>query len=147
VELLKITTEKFRSAAEKLRSTAKNFRYATKRCISAKENSYMQHKILICSTKAFSKMAMTLRTKDKLRGSQNFTTWKERVIMILVVNGVLDHVDDKATSPTDAVALVIWKMGENKSKSILLDGVKDHIIPHLAGKNYAKEMWAALNDL
>jgi hypothetical protein len=74
VELLKITTEKFRSTAEKFRSTAKIFRYATKRCISAKENSYMQHKILICSTKSFSKMAMTLRMEDRLQGAQNFVT-------------------------------------------------------------------------
>jgi hypothetical protein len=67
--------------------------------------------------------------------------------MVLDVNDVLDHVDDKAAAPTNAVALVTWKKGEAKSKSILLDGVKDHIIPHLTGKKSSKEMWAALNDL
>jgi hypothetical protein len=92
-------------------------------------------------------MAMTLRMEDRLQGAQNFVTWKERVTMVLDVNDVLDHVDDKATTPTDAAALVTWKKGEAKAKSILLDGVKDHIIPQLTGKKYAKEMWAALNDL
>jgi hypothetical protein len=92
-------------------------------------------------------MAMTLRMEDRLQGAQNFVTWKERVTMILDVNVVLDHVDDKAATPTDAAALVTWKKGEAKAKSILLDGVKDHIIPHLTGKNSTKEMWATLNDL
>jgi hypothetical protein len=92
-------------------------------------------------------MAMTLRMEDRLQGAQNFVTWKERVTMVLDVNDVLDHVDDKVAAPIDAVALVTWKKGEAKAKSILLYGVKDHIIPHLTGKNSAKEMWVALNDL
>jgi hypothetical protein len=92
-------------------------------------------------------MSMTLRMEDSLQGAQNIVTWKERVIMVLYVNDVLDHVDDKAATPTDAVALVTWNKGEAKSKTILLDGVMDYIIPHLIGKNSAKEMWAALNDL
>jgi hypothetical protein len=92
-------------------------------------------------------MAMTLRMEDRLQGAKNFVTLKERVTMVLDVNDVLDRVDDKVAAPTDAAALVTWKKGEAKAKSILLDGVKDHIIPHLTGKKSAKEMWAALNDL
>jgi hypothetical protein len=67
--------------------------------------------------------------------------------MILDVNDVLDHVDSKAVTPTDATLPIAWKKGEAKAKSILLDGVKDHIIPHLTGKTPAKDMWTALNDL
>ena len=73
-----------------------------------------------------------------LQGAKNFVTWKKRVTMVLDVNDVLDHVDDKVATPTDAVALLTWKKGEAKAKSILLDGVKDHIIPHLIGKKFAK---------
>jgi hypothetical protein len=86
------------------------------------------------NTTALSEMAMTLRMEDRLQGAQNFATWKERVTMILDVNDVLDHVDSKAVAPTDATLLVAWKKGEAKAKSILLDGVKDHIIPHLTKK-------------
>jgi hypothetical protein len=56
-------------------------------------------------------MAMTLRMEDRLESAQNFATWKERVTMILDVNDVLDHVDDRAAAPTDATALVTWKKG------------------------------------
>jgi hypothetical protein len=78
--------------------------------------------------------------EDRLQGAQNFAIWKEGVIMILDVNDVLEHVDDKASAPTDATLLVVWKKGEAKAKSILLNVVKDHIIPHLIVKNSAKEM-------
>jgi hypothetical protein len=34
-----------------------------------------------------------------------------------------------------------------KARRILVDGVKDHIIPHLYGKKIAKDMWEALVKL
>ena len=30
---------------------------------------------------------------------------------------------------------------------MILDGVKDHIVPHIAAKNTAKEMWVGLKNL
>jgi hypothetical protein len=67
--------------------------------------------------------------------------------MILEVNDVSEHVSDKATTPTSAVELVIWKKGEVKAKSLILDGIKDHVVPYLSGKAEAKDMWKALSDL
>jgi hypothetical protein len=65
----------------------------------------------------------------------------------LDVNDVLEHVDDKTTAPIDATLSGAWKKGEAKAMSIILDGVKDHIIPHLSGKTFVKGMWAALGSL
>jgi hypothetical protein len=67
--------------------------------------------------------------------------------MVLDVNDVLEHTPDNAITPTDATQLAIWKKGEAKVKSIILDGVKDHVIPHLYGKTTRKDMWKALSDL
>jgi hypothetical protein len=92
-------------------------------------------------------MAMTLRVEDKLQGAQNFATWKERVTRILDVNNVLEHIDDKAAAPMDAALLGAWKKGEAKAMSIILDGVKDHIIPHLIGKMFVKDMWTTFKGL
>jgi hypothetical protein len=92
-------------------------------------------------------MAMILRVEDRLQGAQNYPTSKERMTMILEVNDVSEHVSDKATTPTGATELVIWKKGEAKAKSLILDGIKDHVIPHLSGKAEAKDMWKALSDL
>ena len=48
------------------------------------------------------------------------------------VNDVLEHVSDKATTLISATDLVFWKKGEAKAKSLILDGIKDHVIPHLS---------------
>jgi hypothetical protein len=92
-------------------------------------------------------MAMSLRVEDRLQGAQNYPTWKERMTMILEVNDVLEHVSDKETAPTGAIELVIWKKGEAKAESLILDGIKDHVVPHLSRKVEAKDMWKALSDL
>jgi hypothetical protein len=34
-----------------------------------------------------------------------------------------------------------------KARCIILDGVKDHLIPHLSRKNTARDMWEALKGL
>jgi hypothetical protein len=67
--------------------------------------------------------------------------------MILKVNDVSGHVSDKTTTPIGATQLVIWKKGEAKEKRLILDGIKDHVVPHLSGKADAKDMWKALSDL
>jgi hypothetical protein len=85
-------------------------------------------------------MAMSLGVEDKLQGAQNYPTWKERMTMILEVNDVLEHISDKAPAPTGAAELVIWKKGEAKAKSPILDGIKDYVVPHLSGKDEAKDV-------
>jgi hypothetical protein len=92
-------------------------------------------------------MAMSLRVEDRLQGAQNYPTWKERMTMVLDVNDVLEHTPEIAVAPTDATQLAIWKKGGAKAKSLILDGIKDHVLPHLSGKNTAKDMWKALRDL
>jgi hypothetical protein len=90
---------------------------------------------------------MSLRVEDRLQAAQNYPTWKKRIIIILEVNDASEHVSDKAAAPTDVAKLVIWKKGEAKAKSLILDGIKDHVVPHLSGKVEAKDMWKALSDL
>lgn len=34
-----------------------------------------------------------------------------------------------------------------RAKSIILDGVKDHVVPHIVEKNTENEMWEALKKL
>jgi hypothetical protein len=92
-------------------------------------------------------MAMSVRVEDRLQGAQNYPTWKERMTMVLEVNEVLEHTPKTATAPIDATQLAIWKKGEAKAKSLILDGIKDHVVPHLSGKTTAKDMWKALSDL
>jgi len=90
---------------------------------------------------------MSMRVEDRLQGAQNYPIWKERMTMVLKVNEVLEHTLETANTPTNATQQAIWKKGEAKAKSLILDGIKDHVVPHLSGKTTAKDMWKALSDL
>ena len=49
--------------------------------------------------------------------------------------------------PTDATQLAAYKRKCAKAKRLILDGVKDHVIPHVRGKDHAFEVWAASTSL
>ena len=50
-------------------------------------------------------------------------------------------------APTDLVQLAAHTKKDVKARRILVDGVKDHIIPHLSSKKTTKDMWEALVKL
>ena len=92
-------------------------------------------------------MVVQFRVEDRLQGPQNFPTWKERITRILDVSDVEEHVDSMKVAPIVSVELVAWKKIDSRAMLIILDGVKDHIVPHLPGKKTALEMWKALESL
>jgi hypothetical protein len=92
-------------------------------------------------------MVLSLRVDDRLQGAQNYPTWKERMTMVLDVNDVLEHPPNTTIAPIDATQLAIWKKGEAKAKSLILDGIKDHVIRHLSGNNTTEDVWKASSDL
>jgi hypothetical protein len=50
-------------------------------------------------------------------------------------------------SPTDPVDLAFHKKREVKAKWVLLESMKDHLIPHIVEKTSSKEMYDALVGL
>ena len=58
-----------------------------------------------------------------------------------------DIVEKQPTIPTDVTLLAEFKKLNAKAKRLILDGIRDHIIPHVRGKDYAHDMWAALISL
>ena len=92
-------------------------------------------------------MFMHLRVKDRLQGAQKFPTWKERITRILDVSDAKEHINSTKFVPTDLPNLARWKKLDSKAMLIILDGVKDHIVPHLSKKKTALEMWKALEGL
>ena len=93
-------------------------------------------------------MVVQLRVEDRIQGAQNFPTWKERIMRILDVSDVVEeHIDSTKVAPTDPVELARWKKLDSRAMLIILDGVKDHTVPHLCRKKTALEMWMALEGL
>jgi hypothetical protein len=67
-----------------------------------------------------------------------FSPWKERTIFLLEEVQLWDIVNNTQNNifivPTDATLLSKFKKKNVKAKRIILDAIKDHVIPHVVGK-------------
>lgn len=98
-------------------------------------------------------MATALRVEDRLEEAANFSPWKARIVLLLQKNELWDIVENTTTHPvvvppaTDAAALAAFNKKDIKSNRIMLNAVKDHVIPHISAKTGVHEMWIALTKL
>jgi hypothetical protein len=92
-------------------------------------------------------MATNLRYEDRLDGASNYVQWKYRVKNALQESKVWGIVENPASIPTDAKDREIYYASEIRAQRILLDGVKDHLVPNIGEKQTAHEMWAHLKGL
>ena len=96
-------------------------------------------------------MVFGLRVEDRLDGATNFSPWKARITLILEENELWDIVDSTTTNPVvvlvDAVDKAASMKRDVKARRIILDAVKDHIIPHITGKTHAFQMWNSLTNI
>ena len=81
-----------------------------------------------------------------LERSSNYNAWKYKMEAILEENGLKEFIDNdiSKTVATDASLLDAWKKKVAKARSILLEGVRDHIVSSLHGKETPYTMWKAL---
>ena len=68
--------------------------------------------------------------------------------VVLEDNGLKDFIDNDVPKPgsSDAALLDTWQKKTTKTRRILLEGVKDHIVSNLHGKATPFLMWKALTD-
>ena len=88
-----------------------------------------------------------LRVEDRLDGGGNWTPWKARIVSLLEECELWEIVEQAVTLPTDPILLSEFKKKNVRAKRIILDSVKDHIIPHVVRKDYAYQMWESLSNL
>ena len=77
-----------------------------------------------------------------------------RIVLILEENELWDEVVHnvqanpiQVLASTDAQALAAFNKKDIKARRIILDAVKDHVIPHISSKDYAFRTWDALTSL
>jgi hypothetical protein len=90
--------------------------------------------------------ATPLRVEDRLDAASNFLSWKVRVTLVLKEYDLWELVDKTITPPRDLIALGAHNK-EIKAERVLLDYVKDHLIPHIKKKKTSKEIFDALVSL
>ena len=96
-------------------------------------------------------MATGLRIEDMLDGAGNFSPRKTRIVLSLQDGELWDIVNNTTTNPVtvsaDVVARAAFDKRDIKAKWIVLDAIKDHVIPHISGKDHAHQMCIALTNL
>ena len=91
----------------------------------------------------------SLRLEYALEGSSNYIAWKDRVEAMLEDNGLKEFIDQDIPKLTTSNAknLAKWKKCVAKARQLILEGVRDHIVLSLHGKETPYAMWKALMDL
>ena len=88
-----------------------------------------------------------LRDHDRLEGASNDVIWKVRISCLLDEHDLKTYVDSVVAVLADPGSLKKYKVEMVKAKRLILDGVRDHIVCHIAGKDTAQQMWEALATL
>lgn len=88
-----------------------------------------------------------LRDQDRLDGASNFVVWKARILSILDRHYIKAFALRTMAIPVDSADNEKYKEVMAIAKCIILDGVKDHLVQHIAEKETTKEMWDALKKL
>ena len=89
-----------------------------------------------------------LRLEYALDGSSNYIAWKDRMEAVLEDNGLKDFIDSDVPKPasSDAAGLDAWQNKVAKTRRIILEGVKEHIVSSLNRKATPFLMWKVLTD-
>ena len=85
-----------------------------------------------------------LRDQDKLDDVSNFVIWRVRILSVLDEYDIKDHVMSVLAVTVDPNPLKKFKENQAQTKRLIMDGVKDHVVPHIADKNTTNYMWTAL---
>jgi len=95
-------------------------------------------------------MSNTIKGVNKLEGASNYMSWKKRIDLILEKNKVLDLVRGKVKKPTERssdVDKVKYSELEILSMTLMVEGIKDNLVPYISNIDHAQEMYEALSKL
>jgi len=91
-------------------------------------------------------MVVGLRIEDRLEGISNFRSWKSRMLMLLNEQDLKDRVLKDILDPEAAREKTRHKKIEEIAMRILMDSVRDNLVPIIANQDSAK-MRDALRNL
>jgi putative lipoic acid-binding regulatory protein len=102
-------------------------------------------------------MTYSMKSKNKLEAASNFRSWYTRIDLILSKNKVLDIMkgkivepqveEGKEKEPQKIVVMEKFKDNDINAMSIIVDSVKDHLIPYISHLDSSKKKYDALTNL
>ena len=93
------------------------------------------------------KMAPSTKLEDKLEGLENFLGWKYRIGLILKENGLEKYIKDEIAEPEEDEAKEKHEQDLIKAMRIIIDSIKDHLIPQVSSKKTPNKMHDALSRM
>ena len=92
-------------------------------------------------------MAPSTKLEDKLEGIENFRAWKYRIGLILKESDLKKYIKDEIPELKEAEAKEKHKKDLIRAQRIIVDSIKDHLIPQVSSKRNLKEMYDALSRM
>ena len=87
------------------------------------------------------------KLEDKLEGLENFRAWKYIISLILEENELDKYAIEEVPELEGEEAKATHKKIMIKAKRIIVDSIKDHLIPHVFSLKTPKKMLDALTKL
>ena len=89
------------------------------------------------------------KESNKLVGTNNFLAWKKRTDLLLKENELLKHVKWNITIPAkeQTQALAKYNKDETRAQRILIESIKDSLIPYVSKFETSKEIYDKLKEL
>jgi hypothetical protein len=102
-------------------------------------------------------MTYSMKSENKLDGDSKFRAWKTRIYLILAKNKMLDIMKGKIVKlefeygkekePQNVAVMEKFKDSEINAMRIIVDSIKDHLIPYISHIDSSKKMYDALTNL
>ena len=78
------------------------------------------------------------RDQYRLEGASNYVIWKAGISCLLDEHDLKTYIDSVVVVPADADPLKKYRKEMAKAKRLILDGVRDHMVSHIDGKDIAR---------
>ena len=74
-------------------------------------------------------MSHHTKLDEKLEGADNFRSWKYRISLVLEENELDSYINEEVPVPKGYEAKALHKKKIVMAKRIIVDSIKDHLIP------------------
>ena len=88
-----------------------------------------------------------LRDQDRLDSVSKFFIWRARILSFLDEYGIKNNAENVLAKPTDPDPLNKFNENQVWAKHLIMEGVKDHVVPHISRKKMENEMWTDLKAM
>ena len=72
-----------------------------------------------------------LRDQNRLDSVSNFVIWRARILLVLDEYDIKDNAMSVLVVLADPNPLEKFKNNQARTKRLIMDGVKDHVVPHV----------------